>query len=79
VNAAVQAMAALYAPSAAAQAKGLPDIADALHAQLCRLSADPTPEEAANVAANLGGAQRALLCLCEALKREQEVADGAGL
>ena len=76
MNAAVQTMAALYAPSAAAQAKALPNIADVLHAQLCGLARDPTPEEAANVAANLAGAQRAVLRLSEALRREQEVPDG---
>jgi len=79
VNAAVRVMATLYAPSGAALAKTLPDIAEALEAQLCRLSLDPSPEEAAIVAANLGGAQRAVLRLLEALQREQEVPDGTVL
>jgi len=73
---AISAYAALYAPSAAAQAKTLPDIADALHTQLCDLSVDPTPERAEAVAANLVGAHRAILKLREALLREQEVPDG---
>lgn len=79
MNAAVSIMAALYAPSAAAQAKSLPDIADTLHAQLCGLARDPTPEDAANVAANLAGAQRAVLRLREALQREQGVPDDPAL
>lgn len=73
---AISAYTALYAPSAATQAKTLPDIADALHAQLCDLCADPTPERAEAVAANLVGAHRAILRLREALLREQEVPDG---
>jgi len=72
-------MVALSGLSAAAQAKTLPDIADTLHTQLCKLSSDPSPEEAAIVAANLGGAQRAVLRLLEALQREQEVPDGTVL
>lgn len=73
---AISAYAALYGPSAAAQVKTLPGIADALHTQLCGLCADPTPERAEAVAANLDGARRAILRLREALLREQEVPDG---
>lgn len=53
------AQAALYGPSATEQAKGLPDI-----------YRDPTPERCGRMAANLGGAQRAVLRLREALVRE---------
>lgn len=66
---AVAAMTALYAPSAAAQAKTMPEIGAALDAQLVALSMDPTPERCAEVAANLDGARRAVLRLREATMR----------
>ena len=67
---------ALYAPTSAAQAQTLPDVAEGLRTQLFNLCLDPTAARAEEVAANLAGAQRAVLRLREALLREQEVPDG---
>lgn len=65
------AQAAMYGPSADAQAKGLPDIGEGLHAQMVDLSRDPTPDRCERAAANLDGARRAVLRLREALMLEQ--------
>jgi hypothetical protein len=61
---------AQYVPSAEDLARGLPDMADGLHAQLCELSARPTPDGAEILACNLAGAHRAILRLREAILRE---------
>ena len=62
--------ASLYRPSAAAQAAVMAGLGDTLCAQLEELGRDPTPERAAEIAANLAGAQRAVLRLHEALLLE---------
>ena len=64
------AQAALYGPSAQEQASSLPEIGEGLAAQLVELWRFPTPERCERMAANLGGAQRAVLRLREALIRE---------
>jgi hypothetical protein len=67
---AVVALTALYAPSAAAQAREMPEIGAAMEAQLVALTMDPSPERCLAVASNLDGARRAVLRLHEAVKRE---------
>ena len=67
----VDAYAALYCPSAASQAAALVEVGEALQRQLEDLARDPTPERAEAVAANLAGAQRAVLRLRESLLREE--------
>ncbi|UWX04620.1 hypothetical protein H1235_08015 [Pseudoxanthomonas sp. NC8] len=57
----------LYRPSTASQAAALVEVGEGLQRQLEDLSRDPTPERAEAVAANLAGAQRAVLRLREAL------------
>lgn len=59
-----------YAPSAEVLRRSLPEIGDGLQGQLHELSARPSAERAAQVAANLDGAYRAILRLREALLRE---------
>lgn len=60
----------LYGPTPETQRRGLLEIAEGLHAQLCTLHACPTVEGATSVAANLAGAQRAVLRYAEALREE---------
>ena len=62
---------AAYLPRASDLARSLPEIADALHAQLCELSARPTPDGAEILAANLDGARRAVLRLREGAGDDQ--------
>lgn len=62
--------AVLYGPTAQEQASALPEIGEGLSAQLYELHRDPTPERCERMASNLGGAQRAVLRLREALIRE---------
>lgn len=62
--------AASYAPDAEALRTSLPDIGEGICAQLHELYARPSVERAERVAANLAGAQRAVLRLREALLRE---------
>jgi hypothetical protein len=62
--------AALYAPRASELAKDLPRTADLLHGRLCALSAHPSPDAAAELAANLVDAERAVRRLQAALLRE---------
>lgn len=69
-EAAVAVMARLYGPDAETQRRGLPEIADALHTQLCELYARPSATAAEAVAANLDGARRAVLRLAEAVRRD---------
>lgn len=69
-EAAVAVMARLYGPDAETQRRGFPDIADALHTQLCELYARPSATAAEAVAANLDGARRAAMCFAEAMRRE---------
>lgn len=64
------AQAALYGPSAAAQAKALPELGEGLMAHLIDLARDPTPVRAELMSVNLEGARRAVLRLREALVRE---------
>lgn len=68
-NAAAQ-YAAQYAPTSDDLRRTLPDVADGLHAQLCELSARPTPDGCDRLAINLAGAQSAVRKLREALIRE---------
>lgn len=56
-----------------AEACQMADIGDALRDQLHALASDPSPDRAADVAANLDGARRAVLCL-----REAVIAEGGG-
>lgn len=69
-EAAVAVMARLYQPDAETLRRGLPDIADTLHTQLCELYARPSAFAAETVAAHLEGARRALTRFAEALRRE---------
>lgn len=46
------------------------DIGDALHDQMHALAGDPSPDRAADIAANLDGARRAVLRFREALMME---------
>ena len=64
------AQAALYGSSAADLAKDLPEIGQGLAEQLADLSCNPTPERCERMAIHLGGAQRAVLRLREALRCE---------
>lgn len=68
--------ASLYRPSAASQAAALVEVGEALQRQLEDLARDSTPERAEAVAANLAGAQRAVLRLRETLL-SAEVAHGS--
>ena len=70
VEAAVAVMARLYGPDAETQRRGLPEIADALHTQLCELYARPSALAAETVAANLDGARRAALRYAEVLRQD---------
>jgi hypothetical protein len=56
-----------------AEACQMADIGDALRDQLHALASDPSPDRAADIAANLDGARRAVLRL-----REAVMADGGG-
>ena len=69
-EAAVAVMARLYGPDAETQRRGFPDIADALHTQLCELYARPSVTAAETVAASLDGAKRAAIRFAEAIRRE---------
>lgn len=71
--AALRDLGALYGPTAADLSCGLVDLGDGLAAQLARLQQDPDASLAEAIAANLGGAQRAVLRLREALLREEGV------
>jgi hypothetical protein len=62
--------AALYGPTANELHRSLLDMADGLHAQLIALHDHPTVHACNSVAANQGGAARAVLRLGEALQRE---------
>lgn len=62
--------AALYAPRSSDLAKSLPEVANHLHAKLCELSARPSPDAAAELAATLVDAERAVRRLQAALLRE---------
>lgn len=64
--------AALYGPTAAELRQSLPGMAEGLHAQLDALYEHPSIEACERLAANLGGASRAVLRLREALMREAE-------
>lgn len=68
--------ATLYAstggPCAADFARSLPDVGDALVAQLARLGNPPGAAEAEQVARNLDGAARAGMCLRAELLHEGE-------
>lgn len=70
---AAAAYAALYAPNAEDLRRSLPEIADRLHLQVMQLHEHPSAEFCAQLAANLGGAQRAVLRF-----RERLLAEGAG-
>ena len=56
-----------------AEACQMADIGEALRDQLHALASDPSPDRAADVAANLDGARRAVLRL-----REAVMAEGSG-
>lgn len=71
-EAALAVMARLYGPDAETQRRGLPEIADGLHTQLCELYARPSAFDAETVAANLDGARRALMRYADTLRREGE-------
>lgn len=73
MNAAQRAYAALYSPTAEDLRRGLPEIAEGLQSQLMGLYARPDVDAATHVAANLAGAQRAVLRL-----RERLIAEGQG-
>lgn len=64
---------AAYAPTAESLRRGIPDMADGLHAQLMELFARPCPDAAERLAANLSGAARAVLRY-----RERLAAEGSG-
>lgn len=64
------AVAALYAPTVAELILQLPEIGDRLQAQLHELQRLPTAERAERMAIELGGAQRYVLQVREALIRE---------
>lgn len=65
------ALAAAYGPSAAALAKQMVELGEALAAQLADLSRGPTAVRAEIMAINLDGARRAVLQLREAIQREE--------
>ena len=69
-EAAVAIMARLYGPDAETQRRGMPEIADGLHTQLCELYACPSAHAAETLAANLEGARRAVLRYADTLRRE---------
>lgn len=69
---AAAAYASLYGPSVTSLLASLPDMADGLHAQLNELHELPSVDAAEALAANLSGAQRAVLRLAQALR------EGAG-
>ena len=69
-DAAVRAYAALYCPTASELRQALPEIADALAAQVHELYARPSAERAESLAHNLEGARRACLQYRAALLRE---------
>lgn len=62
-----------FAPSAAELGRQLSEIGQRLQAQLSELQRHPTPERAERMAIELGGAQRYVLKVREAILRE----DGA--
>jgi hypothetical protein len=70
---AAAAYAALYAPTADDLRRSLPDIADRIHTQLMQLHEHPCGDFCEQLAANLGGAQRAVLRF-----RERLLAEGKG-
>lgn len=74
MNAQVDAMRALYGIPADTQRRALPELGDALSAQLVELYARPTIAAADQLATNLDGARRAVLRYAEALRREGEPA-----
>ena len=59
-----------YAPSVEDLRHGLPEMGDGLQAQLVALYEHPNAVDAERVAANLAGAQRAVLKFREAMLRE---------
>lgn len=64
-------LAALYGLPAAAEAAGMIDVADSVHAALSDLSNDPTLEQTERAFVVLDGAQRCVLRLREAILRER--------
>lgn len=70
MNAAVDAMARPYGVPAETQRRALPELGEALSAQLHELYARPSLAAADQVAANLDGAKRAVLRYAEAMRRE---------
>jgi hypothetical protein len=65
---------AVYAPTAAEQRDGIPELADSLHAQLYELHRAPTPEKAERATAGLAAAQRAVARYRETLQIEGQPA-----
>lgn len=61
---------AQFQPDAEAMRRHLPEVGDALAAQLIELHAHPSAAGAEQVAVNLAGASRALLRFAEALRKE---------
>lgn len=61
---------ALYAPSADSLRRQLPELGEAIHAQLCELAARPARDKGEALASNLDGLRRHVLRLTDALGRE---------
>jgi len=60
----------LYGPTSEELRRTIPDVADGIHAQLCELSARPTPDGCDRVLISIAGAQAAVRSLHAALRGE---------
>jgi hypothetical protein len=73
----IAALVALHAVRSSDLLRQLPDIRDRLSEALTGLEADPTPARCGLVAIQIGGAERYLQKLREALTREAGESDGS--